>query len=55
MTLQEKNLISEIAYAVLKAYDENGMLIENYYENIILNDLSKKDLESLKNFARFDV
>jgi len=55
MTVKEKNLISMIANAVINAYDENGNTVEEYYNNIILPDLSPSDYETLKRFSEYNV
>ena len=55
MNAREKNLISTIANAIINAYDENGNTIDEYYNNVILPDLSSADYETLKRFAEFNV
>lgn len=51
MTRTQKELIKMIANAVVNAYDANGNLVEEYYNNIILQDLTKKDFVELQKIA----
>ena len=51
MTRTQKELIRMMASAIVNAYDANGNLVENYYNNIILQDLTKKDFIELQKIA----
>lgn len=51
MTRTQKELIRMIASAVVNAYDANGNLIDEYYNNIVLQDLTKKDFIELQKIA----
>lgn len=49
LTEEQYSLLKNIIWSVLNAYDENGKLVDDYYENIILDDLTKKQYEFIKN------
>lgn len=51
MTRTQKELVKMLASAVVNAYDANGNLVEEYYNNIILQDLTKKDFIELQKIA----
>jgi len=51
LTQTQKELIRLMASAIVNAYDANGNLIDEYYNNIILQDLTKKDFIELQKIA----
>jgi hypothetical protein len=51
MTKIKKELISIITNEILKCYDDNGNLEDEYYNNIILDILTRTELENLKELA----
>lgn len=55
MTAHEKMLICEMVGRLLNCYDENGNTVPDYYENIILPDISVQQLQTLKKIASFDI
>ena len=51
MTRTQKELIRMMASAIVNAYDANGNLVDEYYNNIVLQDLSKKDFIELQKIS----
>ncbi len=51
LTQTQKELIRMMAGAIVNAYDANGNLIDEYYNNIILQDLTKKEFNELQKIA----
>lgn len=51
MTQTQKELVRMMASAIVNAYDANGKLIDEYYNNIVLQDLTKKDFIQLQKIA----
>ena len=52
MTQTQKDLVRMMASAIINAYDDNGNLVDEYYNNIVLQDLTERDLVVLKKMAR---
>jgi hypothetical protein len=55
MTKNEKMFLCEMMGRLLNCYDENGNTVPDYYENIILPDISARELEVLKKIASYDI
>lgn len=51
MTRTQKELVRMMANAIVNAYDANGNLIDEYYNNIVLQSLTKKDFIELQKIA----
>ena len=49
--LIKKELIQVIAEQILKCYYSNGNLVEDYYYNITLPDITMKELECIEELA----
>lgn len=47
---REYMIVSEIISKVLNAYNDNGTLTDEYYNNIILRDLSEYEIKILRDF-----
>jgi len=54
MTKNERMFLCEMMGRLLNCYDENGNTVPDYYENIILPDISAKQLQTLKKIASYD-
>ena len=50
LTNAEYELIRKIIVRILPAYLENGKLVEEYYANILLEELTKKEYQILDDF-----
>lgn len=50
LTSNEYSIVSEIINRVLLAYNQDGKLVDDYYENIILENLSQSEINFLKDF-----
>jgi hypothetical protein len=48
-------LIMTLANRILPAYDETGLTVPEYYNNIILPELTKKEYEILKALAEGNI
>lgn len=55
MTKEKQQLLCEIMAAIINCYDENGNTVDEYYNNVILPDLTPAQYKILKQFAEFDV
>jgi hypothetical protein len=42
MTKKQQQLICEIMVGIINCYDENGNTVDEYYNNVILPDLTPK-------------
>jgi hypothetical protein len=49
MTKQEKILIWHLLYSLRNCFDDNGTLEDEYYQNVILPDLTKEQKEMFDN------
>ena len=49
--LTKNELINLIAHQIIKCYDSNGNTVLNYQDNIILPDLTLKELKRLKSLC----
>jgi hypothetical protein len=48
MTVEKKIFIQDLVWRILPAYDESGLTVDEYYQNIILPDLTAEQFQFLK-------
>jgi hypothetical protein len=49
LTNREKKLIWRLLYSLRNCFDENGILEDEYYQNVMLLDLTKEQKEMFDN------
>jgi hypothetical protein len=47
-------LLKNLVRRLLMAYHDTGETVENYYNNIILPELTEKEIQMLKHFSKED-
>jgi len=50
LTLEQYELIRQIFDAIENCFNDSGELVDEYYNNIILSDIKKEDLDFIQNF-----
>jgi hypothetical protein len=53
MTKAEKKLVWELLFSLRHAFDNNGKVVEEYYQNIILTDLTKSQKQLYDNLINY--
>jgi hypothetical protein len=51
MKAKKELFIEDLASRILPAYDESGLTVDEYYQNIILPDLTPEQFQFLKELA----
>lgn len=47
-------LIADLIEKIIPAYDKNGNTVDEYYNNIILPDITPEQIQMLKKFSVYD-